>query len=71
MYLHEAIEAVLRQRDGLTCRELALAIDRLGLFRQGDGESPPSNQVSARVSHHREMFERRDGKVFLHQNGKS
>jgi hypothetical protein len=57
----------LRERDGLTCRELAVAIDRLDLFRQSDGESPPSNQVSARVSNHREMFERRDGRVFLRQ----
>jgi hypothetical protein len=65
MYLHEAIASVLRERDGLTCRELAGAIDRLGLFCQGDGEPAPSNQVSARVSRHRELFERRDGRVFL------
>jgi hypothetical protein len=70
VYLHEAIEAVLRERDGLTCRALATTIDRLDLFRQSDGEPPPSNEVSARVSHHREMFERRDGKVFLHPNVK-
>jgi hypothetical protein len=68
VYLHEAIASVLRERDGLTCRELALAIDRLDLFRQSDGEPPPSTQVSERVSRHRELFERRDGKVYLLPN---
>ena len=67
MDLHGVIEAVLRDAGRcLTTREIRDAIARDDLWRRpADGHFPPTNQISARVSDHKELFARRDRKVCL------
>ena len=60
LHLHEAIIRVLE-----TCKDktadyayLASEINRMGLYHRDDGKPVPSSQISARVAHHLNLFEK-------------
>jgi hypothetical protein len=59
MTLHEAIQEVLRANHNawMTAAEVARAIDRRRLYIRGDGASPPSSQISARINRYPHLFE--------------
>lgn len=67
--LHEAIVAVLSDGGNrwMTARDIAAEIGTRGTYLRGDGDPPPSSQISARVrsSTYRRMFEVRDGRIRL------
>lgn len=66
MCLHEAIEHVLKENGHpMTSREIADEINAAKLYTRGDGQPIPSSQISARISHHRDMFDKKDGKIML------
>ena len=59
MYLHEAIEKVVRDAGG-SCPIAAVVeeIARRDLYRRRDGRHPHRNQVDARISKYPERFYR-------------
>jgi len=66
MFLHEAIEAVLRDTNRpMTATNISDEIDLRKLYGRGDNEPIPANQIHARVSNHPELFEREDGLIRL------
>lgn len=58
--LHEAMAVVLRDHNNepRTPRQLAAEINERGLYRQRDGGTVPSGQISARLAHYQDIFER-------------
>ena len=68
MYLHDAIEQVLRDRGGpMHRRDIADEINRRNLYERRDGAPVPPNQISARIARpeHRERFATSEGVVSL------
>lgn len=65
MLLHEAIDALLAKRPGMTSHELADQINRRKLYRRGDGEQIVPGQVSARVGNktYRDRYRKEDGRL--------
>ena len=65
--LHEVILEVLRDAGRcMTVPEIHDEIATRDLWRRpSDHRHPPVNQISARVSNHKELFVRRDGSVCL------
>ena len=50
MYLHEAIDQVLREaRQPMSSREVADAINARGLYQRSDGQPLGASQIAARV----------------------
>jgi len=60
MLFHEAIAEVLGRHGGgpMHADDIAAEVDRLGLYRKGDGSPAERKQIVARISHHPDMFER-------------
>jgi hypothetical protein len=58
--LQEAMAVVLKDNGNRPMRaaELARDINRRGLYRQRSGAPVPSGQISARLSHYGDIFER-------------
>ena len=68
--LREAMIAVLMQHpDGLSAPAIAEEIERLDLYRRGDGRPPGYSQVHNRVTHHPDQFVRFEGRIRLSQPG--
>ncbi|MBQ0085809.1 MAG: winged helix-turn-helix domain-containing protein [Prevotella sp.] len=66
MYLHEAIEQVLKANGHpMTSREIANAINAKKLYARGDGQQIPASQISARVNNHPDLYVKIDGKIIL------
>ena len=61
-YLHEAMVEVLRGRGEMTAREIA----HRDLYRRDDGDHPQANQIHARASNRRDLFERNNRRIRLH-----
>ena len=59
-YLHEEIVRILRSQRNrpMTAEEIADAVNAAGRFQKADGTPVLPNQIHARVSNHRELFER-------------
>tara|TARA_Y100001933_G_C18856505_1_gene504054 strand:- start:628 stop:849 length:222 start_codon:yes stop_codon:yes gene_type:complete len=68
MTLHEAIELVLKAKDGLTTRQLANEINQKKLYQRKNLKPIPTNQIGARVKNHPLWFEKKGNKIFLAQN---
>ena len=68
MTLHEAIELVLKAKDGLTTRQLADEINQKKLYQRKDLKPIPTNQIGARVKNYPLWFEKKGNKIFLAQN---
>ena len=61
MTLHEAIKAVLRKsRSELSTKEIAFQINRLKLYKRGDGKEIPAGQISARINRYLNYFRKLD-----------
>jgi hypothetical protein len=58
--LHEAMAVVLRENGNAPMTPLAIAaeINSRSLYRQRSGARVPSGQISARLSHYQDLFER-------------
>ena len=69
LQFHEAMAQVLRANGNRPMRpaEIASAINTRGLYRQRSGQPIPSGQVSARLSHYPDLFERADGGIRLRE----
>lgn len=66
MTLHEAILIVLRNEGRpMTTREIADVVNRQKLYERGDKEDVPASQISARVNHYLNIFQKVDGKIGL------
>lgn len=66
MFLHEAIEVVLRDAGlGLPAREIARLINQKGLYKRGDGKPLTGGQVSARVARYPQILRKQNGLVEL------
>lgn len=66
MRLHEAIEQVLKVNGHpMTSREIADAVNEGKLFSKSDKQPVEASQISARVCHYRDLFEKKDGKIML------
>lgn len=65
--LHAAMERVLEDflEGGLTAGRIAHIINEKKMYRTRDGRPVESNQIHARVGHYPEIFEKRDGRIFL------
>jgi hypothetical protein len=65
MTLHEAIAEVLKRSPGhfAHIEDITRAIRKKRLYRRGDGEYPPREQVSARVGRYPHLFRRLGGGV--------
>ena len=58
MKLHEAIEKVLREAStALTFTEIAILINRQGLYARKDGKPVPASQISASVKNYPLLFD--------------
>lgn len=59
MTLHEAIQEVLQGNHNvwMTTSEIAEEIARRALYIRGDGASPPSSQISARINRYPHLFD--------------
>jgi hypothetical protein len=64
--LHSAMAEVLKDHaDGLTAPELLSEINQLGLYTSRNGSAVPLNQIHARASNYRQLFEKREGRIRL------
>ncbi len=69
--LHEEIANILTENDnkGLTASEIAAQVNKRKRYKKKNGTDVKSNQISARTSNHSEIFEKREGLIFLIQQG--
>ena len=66
MYLHEAIEQVLKENGHpMTSREIADVINAKKLYTRSDGQDLPTSQISARIKNYSNLFDKKDGKIML------
>jgi len=66
MTLHEAIEKVINQfHQPLSAQEIADEINKQKLYIRGDGNPVPSSQIHARVKNYPQIFNKKDGKIWL------
>jgi len=65
--LHEAMVHALRgHREGLTPRDLSLAVERSSTWRKpSDGQPAAGGQISARANKRPDLFWIRDGRIGL------
>lgn len=66
MTLNEAMILVLRKEGRpMTTREIADVINREHLYTRADKDLVPPSQISARMNHHLDTFERVGNKIKL------
>ncbi|BCT75248.1 hypothetical protein SCMU_10900 [Sinomonas cyclohexanicum] len=66
MLLHDAMTEVLQDAGRpLTTREIADAINELGLYTRGDLQPLPASQVGARAKNYPWLFTKADGRISL------
>ncbi|HXH36008.1 MAG TPA: hypothetical protein VNJ54_16640 [Plantibacter sp.] len=69
MTLHEAMNAVLTERDApMRATDLADAINEAELYSRGDGHLVPATQIGARARRYPQLFTVSEGVVALAEN---
>ena len=62
--LHEAMNILLSEVNGISAKKLASNINTLGLYKKRNNSKLESNQIYARVHQYPELFYIEDGKVY-------
>ena len=67
--LHEAMAFLIEESANrwMTVQELALAINKRGLYRKRDGSPVEINQLHARINNYSHLFEKDGPRVRLHE----
>jgi len=69
MKLHEAIEQLIKQKGSMSANNVALELNRNKWYSKKDGSLIKSSQISARVKNYTLLFKKRDGIIYLVNEG--
>lgn len=64
-YLHEVIEDIVKDNEGISVSDLVDLVNKTGVYSKKDFSEVTQNQIYARISKHKDTLYTENGKVYL------